>query len=94
MPVGCTTELKVSWLGTSFLNRRSLSGKSCSALGQRPSHLLLSGRNLAALGPAQGGGGKMDGFDVRFAESKELPEIKNIIQYPSRHIRRISTKFS
>jgi hypothetical protein len=25
----------------------------------------------------------MDGFEVCFAELKELPEIKNIIQYPS-----------
>ena len=24
VPVGCTTELKVSWLGTPFLNRRNL----------------------------------------------------------------------
>jgi hypothetical protein len=34
-------------------------------------------------GPAQDGGGKTDGFEVWFAELKELPEIKNIIQYPS-----------
>jgi hypothetical protein len=86
VPVGCTTELKVSWLGTPFLDRRNLSRKSRSALGQTSPHLLLSGRNLAALGPAQGGGGKMDGFDVRFAESKELPEIQNSIRYPSGHI--------
>jgi hypothetical protein len=67
--------LKVSWLGTPFLNRRSLLGKSCSALGQRPSHLLLSGRNLAALGPAQGGGGKMD------ASTSVLPNRKNYPKY-------------
>jgi hypothetical protein len=36
----------------------------------------------------------MDGFEVCFAELNELPEINNIIQYPSGHIRRISTKFS
>jgi hypothetical protein len=43
VPVGCTTELKVSWLGTPFLDRRNLSRKSRSALGQTSPHLLLSG---------------------------------------------------
>jgi hypothetical protein len=62
-----------------------------NAVGQRPSHLMLSGRNLAAL---RTGAGKMDDFEVWFAELNELPEINNIIQYPSGHIRRISTKFS
>jgi hypothetical protein len=50
-----------------------------------------TGRNLAAL---RTGAGKMDDFEVWFAELNELPEINNIIQYPSGHIRRISTKFS
>ena len=30
----------------------------------------------------------MDDFEVCFAELNELPEINNIIQYPSGHIRR------
>ena len=47
--LGLHNRTEVSWLGTPFLNRRNLSRKSCSVLGQRPSHLMLSGRNLAAL---------------------------------------------